>query len=1354
MSLPSTYNGNYTESEESTIVYNYDWSKTSLGSMDTWDPIIKNAVNLCLQSVFPIGLFLGPEWIVIYNKAFRPLIIEKNSFVIGKSIKGSVSVSDYLISLFENVRTTGKGIFQNDQFFELQCDGYKTEMYYSYTFSPILKSDGTFFGIICLAQNTAQRVVNARRLKTISEFGHWTSEIDSLESACNIMKKILKDNNVDIPYALVYFIEHKLNISSEYLTAHLKATTFDEDGKKERHFPDYFPETHEIIDLSQDIDKNYGTYVELKRESSTYSFLTCKSWPIHLLMKEGGQVKVLLKDESQAVLLLTKIPFSDGRALSVIFIYGINRLCVLDEEYMKFLHLVTNQMNSFLFHGRSIEEEKMRSKILADLNHQKVTFFQGISHELKTPLTLMLSPLDDVINTSLPEAPIMSYLQTIKRNTYRLLKLIKILLQFSNIDANQFEAQYRETNIAKFTRESASDFKSMAKTLGLNYIIDIPDPDEFNRAVGDKVYLDHNMYETIVFNLCSNALKHTWKGCITIRLYLDYKDKKKMVVLEVSDTGVGIPEVALPDIFRRFYRVESQSSRSQEGTGIGLALVKELITQHGGDITVASKVNQGTTFKCWFLIGYEHLPKNQIRFNNVENPLSNDQDINRQLYLEESSQWTKDNIYEAKDDIVDNGETLKKEITYTENPVTGQKHRVLIVDNCNDMRDYLAVLLKEFEIFLACDGQDALRVLKKLNKLPELILSGKSNTETQLIPIILLSAKSDEDSKIKGLDKGADDYLIKPFSTQELITRVRVNIELSLLRHKIIFQQYKEEETKQLLLSISTKMFSGLNMKETLQYAVEEINKRLPCKRIFITSNEQIGFNSSKIIALYENSENSSMEICDYENKSQIFMNSQEFLKNNLRIQVYSDVYSDDVCENVSILSAELRLNNNLWGWMKIYRSPNSIWLDSEIEFLHQILNQVCLTITYISILEENIAKEIQIKAAEVASTTKSQILANTSHELRTPLGAIIGILSSLEDTNLTSDQENMINIMKHSSDIVLSIVNDILDAQKLEAQKLTLVNRTFNLLELFDNVIEMFGEKACAKKIELIIDYDVDELPRYVKSDPERVKFTEKGEIILTISILSQNVLDEANVDPTSVKKKVFLFELYDTGIGMSPEYIQHAWESFSQGDMSITKKQDGVGLGLAICKHLIEMNGGEIKAESQLGKGSKFWFTWNVELLSPMTSSPLLKARFNEKIGYTLPNIIRKKRILIIHPVESMRNSISKYFKNAEKVDAFDIFDKGIKAARTYKELYNQSAYDLAFINLYENNKEEVMKIALELRKLDMNSNNLVIIFIVFPTNEEIALAKRFIRKIGGTTSVIYTPITWKKLIKQFID
>ncbi|CAG8778189.1 31208_t:CDS:2, partial [Racocetra persica] len=284
-------------------------------------------------------------------------------------------------------------------------------------------------------------------------------------------------------------------------------------------------------------------------------------------------------------------------------------------------------------------------------------------------------------------------------------------------------------------------------------------------------------------------------------------------------------------------------------------------------------------------------------------------------------------------------------------------------------------------------------------------------------------------------------------------------------------------------------------------------------------------------------------------------------------------------------------------------------------------------------------------------------------------------------------------------------------------------------------------------------------------------VKYTEKGEIVLTISMLSKEDFEENKMSSTHGrmnKKGILLIELHDTGIGMNPEYIQHAWESFSRGDTSITRKQDGTGLGLSICKSLVEINGGEIKAESQLEVGSTFWFTWNIELLFPITptnsssiiptnsklpASSLFEAQFDKQINYTLPNFIRKKRILIIHPIKNMRTAMLTYFKIVEKVDAFSTFNEGIKAAQTYKELHNQFDYDIAFIGLYEDNEEEVMKAALELIELDMDSNRLVIIFIVFPNNEGNVLARNLIRKLGGTTSVIYTPITLKKLINQVI-
>ncbi|RIB31025.1 hypothetical protein C2G38_2136120 [Gigaspora rosea] len=891
----------------------------------------------------------------------------------------------------------------------------------------------------------------------------------------------------------------------------------------------------------------------------------------------------------------------------------------------------------------------------------------------------------------------------------------------------------------------------MAKRLSLDFITDIPHSSEFNYSIGDKIYLDHDMYETIVFNLCSNALNILGMEASSFAYILTIKIKKKMIVLEISDTGIGVPEDVLPNIFQRFYRVESQSSRSHEGIGIGLALVKQLITHHGGDITVTSAVNKGTTFKCWFPIGCEHLPTNQIRFNNVEKPINNDQElcINRQLYLEECSQWAKNIMPEVQfdrdqlsvDDDWSVGKVSTKEIlspSFTDNLTARKKHQILLVEDNNDMRNYLSVLLKEFDIINAHDGRDAIKILKNSEKLPNLILSDvmlpnmngyelldtlRSSTKTRLIPVILLSAKADEDSKIKGLDKGAVDYLIKQFSAQELIIRIRANIELSLLRRKIILQQkiyrpsnsiwfdseieFLRQISNQISLAIASRSLLEQNNALEIQIKAAEIANNTKGQ---ILANTSHGHNFTELRTPLGAIATPFVEISDTDKiESQIFTNSQESLNNNSGITISLDVYCDDIRKNVSILSVKILLNNGFWGWIEIYRPSNSIWFDSEIEFLRQISNQISLAIASRSLLEQNNALEIQIKAAEIANNTKGQILANTSHghnftELRTPLGAIVGILSSFEGTNLTVDQRDMINIMARASDVALSIINNILDIEKLEAQKITLVNRTFDLLELFDDTIEMFGEKA-------------------------GIKFTKQGEIILTISMLSREVIDENNVNLANsqiIKKGVLLIELCDTGIGMDPEYIQHAWKSFSQGDMS--RRQDGVGLGLSICKNLIEINGGKINAESQLGKGSKFWFTWNIELLSSMTTiskfkTPLLSMQFNEQLIYMLPHAIRQKRILIIHPVEMMRNIILNYLKKVKKVDAFDTFDKAIRAAKAYEKSHDKPAYDIVFIVLNEN---EVVKAALELRGLEMNNNNLVIIFIVFPVNQFIHMGK----------------------------
>ncbi|CAG8802625.1 2571_t:CDS:2, partial [Racocetra persica] len=174
-------------------------------------------------------------------------------------------------------------------------------------------------------------------------------------------------------------------------------------------------------------------------------------------------------------------------------------------------------------------------------------------------------------------------------------------------------------------------------------------------------------------------------------------------------------------------------------------------------------------------------------------------------------------------------------------------------------------------------------------------------------------------------------------------------------------------------------------------------------------------------------------------------------------------------------------------------------------------------------------------------------------------------------------------------------------------------------------------------------------------------IKFTDKGKIVVTISMQLQDIINEDKDKQAygqSIKKGNLLVELYDTGIGIDPEYIKHAWQSYSQSDMSMTKAQDGTRLDLSICESLIKINGGEIKVESQLGKGSKFWFTWNVELIS-IASSSLNTTHFNQ-ISHALPHFMKQKRILIIHPLKDARNALLNYLKVIEKIDAFDTFDE----------------------------------------------------------------------------------------------
>ncbi|HUP11353.1 MAG TPA: hybrid sensor histidine kinase/response regulator, partial [Niastella sp.] len=338
------------------------------------------------------------------------------------------------------------------------------------------------------------------------------------------------------------------------------------------------------------------------------------------------------------------------------------------------------------------EEERKRAEALEQIDKAKTVFFSNISHEFRTPLTLIISPLEEMIsqhNGSLPVADKQN-LETAHRNALRLLKLVNTLLDFSRIESGRHHASYTPTNIAEFTKGLASNFRSVIEKAGLKLVIQAD-------AFVQPVYVDRTMWEKIVFNLLSNAFKYTLNGSITVEIGAE----DGFAVLKVKDTGVGIPAEELPRMFERFHRVQQVTPRSHEGTGIGLSLIKELVQMHNGSITVESELNAGSTFTVKIPMGKEHLPAQQIV---IESETAGG--LAASMYVEEAGTLL----------VRNNADEIQKPGDKEEQPL------ILVADDNADMREHIQALLSNrFNVVTAVNGHDALQKVLELK--PALVLS-------------------------------------------------------------------------------------------------------------------------------------------------------------------------------------------------------------------------------------------------------------------------------------------------------------------------------------------------------------------------------------------------------------------------------------------------------------------------------------------------------------------------------------------------------------------------------------------------------------------------------------------------------
>ena len=755
--------------ELAALVRAHNWAATPLGPPETWPRSLKTAVRIMLTSRQPIWIGWGEELTYLYNDAYKAIIGGKHPWALGRpttevwpEIWGDIG------PMLATAMTGDEGTYVEEQLLVMERNGYPEETYYTFSYSPVPKDEGGTGGIICANTDDTRRVIGERQLALLRDLAAGTAEARSWRQACERSAAVLATNPRDLPFAMIYMAE------PDGRSLSLVAAAGTEPG-------------HAVAPASVPLDG-----------SSPWPFAEALRHPEMRLVPDmavrfgGGPPtgSAWLRPPAQAVVLPISVAGAAGRA--GVLVVGLNPFRLFDEGYRQFLGLAAGQITVAIANADAYEDERRRAEALAEIDRAKTTFFSNVSHEFRTPLTLMLGTLEELL--AKPEAPHAAgraLAEMAQRNGRRLLRLVNALLEFSRIEAGRAQANYEPTDLARLTAEQASSFRSACGHAGLHLDIAC-------EPLPEQVWVDRDMWEKIVLNLLSNAFKFTFEGGIAVRLAAAPGGGAE---LRVSDTGTGIAAADLPRVFERFYRVEAQRSRSHEGSGIGLALVQELVRLHGGTIAAASEPGRGTTFAITLPFGTAHLPADRV--GGARAPAS--AAAHAAAYVEEALRWLPDEVQAEEAEPAPRHRGQAEAVGAA--PATERESILLAEDNA-DMRDYLARLLsaKGWAVEAVADGAAALAAARRRRPglvLADVMMPGLGGLELAAalrrepglaeVPVILLSARAGEEARIEGLGTGADDYLVKPFAARELLARVASHLRLARLRREAAARVQRSE---------------------------------------------------------------------------------------------------------------------------------------------------------------------------------------------------------------------------------------------------------------------------------------------------------------------------------------------------------------------------------------------------------------------------------------------------------------------------------------------------------------------------------------------------------------------------------
>jgi signal transduction histidine kinase len=1070
--------------EMAALMRSHDWEKTSLGAPVTWPQSLRTALNIVLTSRYAMWMGWGETMSFLYNDAYRPTLGLKHPWALGTPAREVwAEIWNEVGPRVRSVLSTGEATYDEGLLLFLQRSGFPEETYHTFSYSPLADDAGRVSGMLCVVTEETERVISERRMATLRDFA---SGLASANTASEVLGAIdqLDRNDRDLPFTLAYLYDEqgaaRLARATRLAAGHPAAPTLIQPGGN-------------------------------------------VPWPAGALY---GQPEPLVVDNLPDALPSGAWDKPPVRAAVVPFkqqghdepagflVVGLNPYRRYDEAYSGFVDLVAGQLAAGLANARAYEEERRRAEALAELDRAKTAFFSNVSHEFRTPLTLMLGPVEDLLASEGVPAESRESLSVIHRSGLRLQRLVNNLLDFSRIEAGRALASYQPMDLSAFTAELASTFRSAMDRAGLEYRVECG-------RLSQPVYIDTEMWEKVVYNLISNAFKYTLEGSVSVTV----EERDGRATLSVSDTGGGIPEEALPRLFERFHRVEQTRGRTHEGTGIGLALVQELVLLHGGSVSVKSAVGRGSTFTVSLPYGSTHLPQDRLR---AERPVSSTA-LHADSYIQEALRW------------------LPGSESETQTP-TGAS-RVLVADDNADMRDYVRRLLQQdYEVIPTANGELALAAA--IADPPDLVLSDlmmpvldgfgllkglREHPSTRNVPFILLSARAGEEARVEGLQSGADDYLVKPFSAREL--RARVASHLALRRER----QVAIEQLNQIFRQAPV----GIIVMRGRDLVVELAN---PTSLAMLEGRDVIGRPFAEVVP------EAGPELWAALNS--VLDTGEPFVRNDFYVSYDQD--GDGVAED---------------HWFNVVYHP----LKDRGEAVAGLITVV------IDVTRQMRARQ----ELERANRELEEFAYVSSHDLQEPL-RMVNIYSELllQRTPLEDDEaKSYADFVRQGVRRMEGLIKDLLIYSRVvhpeqeQGGPVELDEALDEALGVLRMRIEETGASVVVRSL----------LPQVMG---------EKRQLALVFQNLLSNALKYTRVGVAprvEVSAEEYdggwMVQLKDNGIGFDPQYAERIFGLFKRLH---NDSYPGTGLGLAICQRIIERYQGRIWASSAGdGQGATFAFT-----------------------------------------------------------------------------------------------------------------------------------------------------------------